>query len=328
MMGGAFAGTEGSAGEVILYQGRTFKSYRGMGSLGAMARAVPTATSRKAATTPTPQTGAEGIEGQVPYKGSVVRVIFQMAGGFEGFHALRVRHGAEMRSKAEFVEITSAGMRENHVHDVQITKEVSNYRANNQERRGQATPSPRFAFAMSDSTVSTRPQAASAAGMGFIMVTVLIDACLDRRHHPVLPPSSACSRAAMTSRPWASGGDPGLWRASFFGSPILARSRTDMAAARAADGFCRAGGELLRHGAGLGAVDAGGGAPVLGRHAGQCAVANAYVADISPPEDRAKRFRHAGRDVRPRVHAGPGDRRRAGRHQCLHPSSSPARWRC
>ena len=128
MMGSVFAGTEEAPGETILYQGRSYKSYRGMGSLGAMQDGAadryfqdPTNNIDKLV--------PEGIEGRVPYKGSVLSIIFQLVGG------LRASMGYcgcasidEMRTKAEFVEITSAGMRESHVHDVQIVKEAPNYR--------------------------------------------------------------------------------------------------------------------------------------------------------------------------------------------------------
>jgi IMP dehydrogenase len=131
MMGSAFAGTEEAPGEVILYQGRTYKSYRGMGSIGAMQRgSADRYFQDNAANNPnTSKLVPEGIEGQVPYKGSVVGIIFQMAGGLRAaMHYCGCTTIAEMQSKAEFVEITSAGMRESHVHDVQITKEAPNYR--------------------------------------------------------------------------------------------------------------------------------------------------------------------------------------------------------
>jgi IMP dehydrogenase len=131
MMGGAFAGTEEAPGETILYQGRTYKSYRGMGSIGAMQqgsadRYFQDNTGNNPNTT---KLVPEGIEGQVPYKGSVVGVIFQMAGGLRAsMHYCGCASIADMHEKAEFVEISSAGMRESHVHDVQITKEAPNYR--------------------------------------------------------------------------------------------------------------------------------------------------------------------------------------------------------
>jgi len=131
MMGGAFAGTEEAPGETILYQGRTYKSYRGMGSIGAMQQgSADRYFQDNAPNNPnTTKLVPEGIEGQVPYKGSVVAVIFQMAGGLRAsMHYCGCASIADMHEKAEFVEISSAGMRESHVHDVQITKEAPNYR--------------------------------------------------------------------------------------------------------------------------------------------------------------------------------------------------------
>jgi IMP dehydrogenase len=133
MMGGVFAGTEEAPGEVILYQGRSYKSYRGMGSIGAMKAGSADRYFQESDETANPNADKlvpEGIEGRVPYKGSMVAIIFQMAGG------LRAAMGycgcatvEDMRSRAEFVEITAAGIRESHVHDVQITKEAPNYRS-------------------------------------------------------------------------------------------------------------------------------------------------------------------------------------------------------
>jgi IMP dehydrogenase len=132
MMGGMFAGTEEAPGEIILYQGRSYKSYRGMGSIGAMQQGSADRYFQESSTgnPNADKLVPEGIEGRVPYKGSVVAILFQMAGG------LRASMGycgcptiEDMRSKAEFVEITAAGIRESHVHDVQITKEAPNYRA-------------------------------------------------------------------------------------------------------------------------------------------------------------------------------------------------------
>jgi IMP dehydrogenase len=132
MMGGMFAGTEEAPGEVILYQGRSYKSYRGMGSIGAMQQGSADRYFQESSTgnPNADKLVPEGIEGRVPYKGSVVAILYQMAGG------LRASMGycgcptiEDMRNKAEFVEITSAGIRESHVHDVQITKEAPNYRA-------------------------------------------------------------------------------------------------------------------------------------------------------------------------------------------------------
>ncbi|MBV8122633.1 MAG: IMP dehydrogenase, partial [Paucibacter sp.] len=123
MMGGAFAGTEEAPGDTILYQGRTYKSYRGMGSMGAMAKGSADRYFQDTSSN-NPNTSKlvpEGIEGQVPYKGSVVQVIFQMAGGLKAsMHYCGCATIADMQNKAEFVQITSAGMRESHVHDVQI----------------------------------------------------------------------------------------------------------------------------------------------------------------------------------------------------------------
>jgi len=130
MLGSLFAGTEESPGDIELYQGRSYKSYRGMGSLGAMQqgssdRYFQDAEGEGAAEKLVP----EGIEGRVPYKGSLVNVVHQLMGG------LRAAMGycgcptiEELRTRAEFVEITSAGVRESHVHDVQIVKEAPNYR--------------------------------------------------------------------------------------------------------------------------------------------------------------------------------------------------------
>ena len=133
MLGSLFAGTDESPGDIELYQGRSYKSYRGMGSLGAMQqgssdryfqeleREDPIAAAEKLV--------PEGIEGRVPYKGALVNVIHQLMGG------LRAAMGycgcttvAELSTRAEFVEITAAGIRESHVHDVQIVKEAPNYR--------------------------------------------------------------------------------------------------------------------------------------------------------------------------------------------------------
>lgn len=128
MMGGLFAGTEEAPGEVELYQGRSYKSYRGMGSLGAMAKGSSDRyfqDSENAADKLVP----EGIEGRVPYKGNLAPIIHQLMGG------LRATMGYvgcadidEMHVKPQFVRISGAGMRESHVHDVSITKEAPNYR--------------------------------------------------------------------------------------------------------------------------------------------------------------------------------------------------------
>ena len=129
MMGSMFAGTEEAPGEVILYQGRSYKSYRGMGSLGAMSQGSADRYFQDAANN-ADKLVPEGIEGRVPYKGSVLAILYQLVGGVRssmGYCGCATID--ELREKAEFVEITSAGMRESHVHDVQITKEAPNYRA-------------------------------------------------------------------------------------------------------------------------------------------------------------------------------------------------------
>ena len=127
MVGSMIAGTDESPGEVILYQGRSFKSYRGMGSLGAMARGSADRYFQKDAASD--KLVPEGIEGQVPYKGGAGAVIHQLVGG------LRAAMGYtgcatvdEMRKNCQFVQITGAGLKESHVHDVQITRESPNYR--------------------------------------------------------------------------------------------------------------------------------------------------------------------------------------------------------
>ena len=127
MVGSMIAGTDESPGEIILYQGRSFKSYRGMGSMGAMARGSADRYFQK--DVEDEKLVPEGIEGQVPYKGSANTVIHQMVGG------LRAAMGytgcsniEEMRKNCGFVKITGAGLKESHVHDVQITRESPNYR--------------------------------------------------------------------------------------------------------------------------------------------------------------------------------------------------------
>jgi IMP dehydrogenase len=127
MLGGLFAGTEEAPGEIELFQGRSYKSYRGMGSLGAMQdgskdRYFQDNEGNQDKLVP------EGVEGRVAYKGSVLAVIHQLMGGLRATMGyLGCADIAEVHAKAEFVEITSAGIRESHVHDVQITKEAPNY---------------------------------------------------------------------------------------------------------------------------------------------------------------------------------------------------------
>jgi IMP dehydrogenase len=129
MLGGLFAGTEEAPGEIELFQGRSYKSYRGMGSLSAMQqgssdRYFQDITTQKSNNKLVP----EGVEGRVPYKGSLTAVIHQLMGGVRSSMGyLGCKSIAEMHAKSEFIEITSAGIRESHVHDVQITKEAPNY---------------------------------------------------------------------------------------------------------------------------------------------------------------------------------------------------------
>ena len=133
MLGGMFAGTEESPGEIELYQGRTYKSYRGMGSIGAMSQAQGSSDRyfqemNQGAEKLVP----EGIEGRVPYKGPIQTIIHQILGGlrscmgYTGCATVSLLH-----KNAEFVQVTNAGMRESHVHDVSITKQAPNYQIDN-----------------------------------------------------------------------------------------------------------------------------------------------------------------------------------------------------
>ncbi|HEV8146748.1 MAG TPA: IMP dehydrogenase [Bryobacteraceae bacterium] len=125
MIGSLFAGTEESPGETILYQGRTFKSYRGMGSLGAMAQGSTDRYGQDAGGKLVP----EGIEGRVPYKGVLADLVYQLVGGLRaGMGYCGCATIADLRENAKFVRVTLAGQRESHVHDVIITKEAPNYR--------------------------------------------------------------------------------------------------------------------------------------------------------------------------------------------------------
>jgi IMP dehydrogenase len=130
MIGSLFAGTEESPGEVELYQGASYKSYRGMGSIGAMAERHGSADRYfQDATAELEKLVPEGVEGRVPYKGSVVQILTQLAGGLRAAMGYTGSHNiTEMRTRPTFVRITNAGMRESHVHDVSITKEAPNYR--------------------------------------------------------------------------------------------------------------------------------------------------------------------------------------------------------
>ena len=125
MIGSLLAGTDESPGETILYQGRTFKSYRGMGSMGAN----PAGTSERYAQTSGGKLVPEGIEGRVPYKGPLADLSYQLVGGLRaGMGYCGCRNISELQKNARFLRVTSAGLRESHVHDVIITKEAPNYR--------------------------------------------------------------------------------------------------------------------------------------------------------------------------------------------------------
>jgi IMP dehydrogenase len=127
MIGSLFAGTEESPGETILYQGRSFKSYRGMGSIGAMAAGSGDRYSQE--NEEVPKMVAEGIEGRVPYKGSLADLVTQLVGGLRsGMGYCGTFRISDLQEQAQFLRITSAGLRESHVHDVIITKEAPNYR--------------------------------------------------------------------------------------------------------------------------------------------------------------------------------------------------------
>ena len=129
MVGGMLAGTEEAPGEVELYQGRSYKSYRGMGSLGAMQQGSSDRYFQEDAASELEKLVPEGIEGRVPFKGSMSAIVHQLVGGVRA--AMGYTGCAsidEMRNTPNFVRVTGAGMRESHVHDVSITKEAPNYR--------------------------------------------------------------------------------------------------------------------------------------------------------------------------------------------------------
>jgi IMP dehydrogenase len=129
MIGSLFAGTEEAPGEVELFQGRSYKSYRGMGSLGAMAQQHGSFDRYFQENDEIEKLVPEGIEGRVPYKGNLSAIVHQLIGGLRAAMGYTgCRNVAEMREKPEFVRLTSAGIRESHVHDVTITKEPPNYR--------------------------------------------------------------------------------------------------------------------------------------------------------------------------------------------------------
>jgi len=129
MMGGMFAGTEETPGETVLFQGRTYKMYRGMGSLGAMKQGSSDRYFQDQVREDQ-KFVPEGIEGRVAYKGAVSETIYQLAGGLRsGLGYVGAKNLTELREKARFIRITPAGFKESHVHDVTITKESPNYRA-------------------------------------------------------------------------------------------------------------------------------------------------------------------------------------------------------
>ena len=125
MIGSLFAGTDESPGETILYQGRTFKTYRGMGSMGAMSQGGSDRYAQEGSGKLVP----EGIEGRVPHKGPLADMVYQLVGGLRaGMGYCGCRTIVEMQQRAQFLRVTVAGLREGHVHDVIITKEAPNYR--------------------------------------------------------------------------------------------------------------------------------------------------------------------------------------------------------
>jgi IMP dehydrogenase len=128
MIGSLFAGTEEAPGEVILFQGRNFKTYRGMGSIGAMKKGSSDRYAQEGTSVDSKYV-PEGIEGRVAYKGTVAEMVTQLVGGLRaGMGYTGCRSIKELQENARFVRITSAGLRESHVHDVIITKEAPNYR--------------------------------------------------------------------------------------------------------------------------------------------------------------------------------------------------------
>ena len=130
MIGGLFAGTEEAPGEVELFQGRSYKTYRGMGSLGAMSQKQGSSDRYFQENDEIEKLVPEGIEGRVPYKGVLSAIIHQLVGGLRASMGYTgCQNLDEMRTKPTFVRLTTAGVRESHVHDVTITKEPPNYRA-------------------------------------------------------------------------------------------------------------------------------------------------------------------------------------------------------
>ncbi len=128
MLGSLFAGTDEAPGDVVLYQGRTYKDYRGMGSVGAMARGSADRYFQ-AEVSDALKLVPEGVEGRVPYKGPLATVVHQLVGGLKAAMGYTGNPTIEeMKANAQFIRITGAGLRESHVHDVQITAEAPNYR--------------------------------------------------------------------------------------------------------------------------------------------------------------------------------------------------------
>jgi len=133
MIGSLFAGTDEAPGEVILYQGRSYKQYRGMGSIGAMQAGSKDRYFQSHVSTAEPEQARklvpEGIEGRVPYKGPLSQSVYQLIGGLRAAMGYTgCKSIEELRTRAKFIKISSAGLRESHVHDVIITKEAPNYR--------------------------------------------------------------------------------------------------------------------------------------------------------------------------------------------------------
>jgi IMP dehydrogenase len=129
MVGSLLAGTEESPGETILYQGRTYKSYRGMGSIGAMQREGARDRYFQSEVRETKKLVAEGVEGRIPYSGRVADVVFQLIGGVRaGMGYCGVRSIDDLRKQARFIRITHAGLIESHPHEVAITREAPNYK--------------------------------------------------------------------------------------------------------------------------------------------------------------------------------------------------------
>jgi IMP dehydrogenase len=131
MVGGLLAGVDESPGEMILYQGRSFKRYRGMGSLGAMVKGSSERYRQsKAEARDTSKLVPEGVEGRVPYKGALQPLLYQLTGGLRsGMGYVGVDTIQDLRTKARFIEISAASVRENHPHDIAITQEAPNYSA-------------------------------------------------------------------------------------------------------------------------------------------------------------------------------------------------------